>query len=116
MDARGKAEAAMKEKIERLKKELSTVRTGRANPHMLEGVLVEYYGTMTPLKQVAAISVPEARTLEIGGVTVTAWVEPRPAQRASLSRDPWVEPRRERSEQACRDLLVIQGEAMGTLD
>lgn len=73
MDARGKAEAAMKEKIERLKKDLSTVRTGRANPHMLEGVLVEYYGTMTPLKQVAAVSVPEARTLEIRPWDATAY-------------------------------------------
>lgn len=65
MDARGKAEAAMKDRIDRLKRELSTVRTGRANPHMLEGVQVEYYGSMVPLKQVAAVSVPEARTLEI---------------------------------------------------
>lgn len=73
MDARGKAEAAMKEKIERLKKDLSTVRTGRANPHMLEGVLVEYYGTMTPLKQVAAVSVPEARTLEVRPWDATAY-------------------------------------------
>ena len=65
MDARGKAEAAMKDRIDRLKKELSTVRTGRANPNMLDPVKVEYYGTPTPLKQVAAVSVPEARTLEI---------------------------------------------------
>ena len=65
MDPKAKAEAAMKERIERLKRELSTVRTGRANPHMLEGVQVEYYGSMVPLKQVAAVSVPEARTLEI---------------------------------------------------
>ncbi|MBI3299536.1 MAG: ribosome recycling factor [Elusimicrobia bacterium] len=65
MDPKAKAEAAMKERIERLKRELSTVRTGRANPHMLEGVQVEYYGSLVPLKQVAAVSVPEARTLEV---------------------------------------------------
>ena len=65
MDVKAKAEAAMKERIDRLKKELSNVRTGRANPHLLEGVQVEYYGAMVPLKQVAAVSVPEARTLEI---------------------------------------------------
>lgn len=65
MDPKAKTEAAMKDRIERLKKELATVRTGRANPHILEGVQVEYYGSMVPLKQVAAVSVPEARTLEI---------------------------------------------------
>lgn len=65
MDARGKAEAAMKERIEKFKRELSGVRTGRANPALLDGVMVEYYGSMVPIKQVAAVSVPEARTLEI---------------------------------------------------
>ncbi|MDE2292582.1 MAG: ribosome recycling factor [Elusimicrobia bacterium] len=65
MDPKAKAEAAMKDRVERLKRELSTVRTGRASPHLLDDVQVEYYGSMVPIKQVAAVSVPEARTLEI---------------------------------------------------
>ncbi|MBI5202278.1 MAG: ribosome recycling factor [Elusimicrobia bacterium] len=59
------AESNMKAKLDKLKQELSQVRTGRANPQILEGVKVEYFGQMVPMKQVAAISVPEARTLEI---------------------------------------------------
>ncbi|MBZ6002891.1 ribosome recycling factor [Leuconostoc gelidum subsp. aenigmaticum] len=48
-----------------LKRELGSIRTGRANPHILDRIEVEYYGAMTPLKQVASISVPEARILLI---------------------------------------------------
>jgi|CXWL01.1.fsa_nt_gi ribosome recycling factor len=60
-----KMEEAMKERMTRMGKELSVMRTGRANPMMLESVKVEAYGSLVPLKQVAAVSVPEARTLEI---------------------------------------------------
>ena len=60
-----KMEEAMKERMAHMAKELSVMRTGRANPMMLEGVKVEAYGSLVPLKQVAAVSVPEARTLEI---------------------------------------------------
>ncbi len=49
--------------IEALKVELSAVRTGRANLHLLDGVRVDYYGTPTPLNQVATLSVPEARMI-----------------------------------------------------
>ncbi|MFZ5364592.1 MAG: ribosome recycling factor [Patescibacteria group bacterium] len=45
--------------------ELSKVRTGRANPALVEGVFVEAYGTPTPLKQLATVTVPEARVLRI---------------------------------------------------
>ena len=48
-----------------LPKKFTTVRAGRANPSSLDGVVVEYYGSMTPLKQLATISVPEARQLLI---------------------------------------------------
>ena len=51
--------------IENLGKKFATVRAGRANPSSLDGVMVDYYGTMTPLKQLATISVPEARQLLI---------------------------------------------------
>ena len=51
--------------LENLDKKFTTVRAGRANPSSLDGVVVEYYGAMTPLKQLATISVPEARQLLI---------------------------------------------------
>ncbi|MCK4935675.1 MAG: ribosome recycling factor [Elusimicrobiales bacterium] len=58
-------ENEMKGKVEKFKKELTTLRTGRANPQLLDGVFVEYYGAKVPLKQIASISIPEARTLEV---------------------------------------------------
>lgn len=54
--------------IEALRRDLSKVRTGRAHAGMLDGVRVEYYGTATPLSQMATVSVPDARLL-----TVKAW-------------------------------------------
>ncbi|HAM35937.1 MAG TPA: ribosome recycling factor [Elusimicrobia bacterium] len=60
-----KMEESMKERLTRLGRDFSALRTGRANPMLLENVKVEYYGQQVPLKQVAAVSVPEARTLEI---------------------------------------------------
>jgi ribosome recycling factor len=60
-----KMEEAMKERLSRLGRDLGALRTGRANPMLLENVKLEYYGQVVPLKQVAAVSVPEARTLEI---------------------------------------------------
>ena len=55
----------MDKAIENLEKRFATVRAGRANPSSLDGVMVDYYGSMTPLKQLATISVPEARQLLI---------------------------------------------------
>ena len=48
-----------------LESELNTIRVGRANPHILDRVMVDYYGTPTPLQQVGNITVPEARLLVI---------------------------------------------------
>lgn len=48
---------------EALKRDLARIRTGRANPDILDSIRVDYYGTPTPLKQVAAISVPEPRLI-----------------------------------------------------
>jgi ribosome recycling factor len=56
-------EEEMERRIEMLKKELSKVRTGRANPQLLEQVHVDYYGVETPLTQVGNIAVPEANQL-----------------------------------------------------
>lgn len=55
----------MDKTIESLGKKFATVRAGRANPSSLDGITVDYYGSMTPLKQLATISVPEARQLLI---------------------------------------------------
>lgn len=59
------AEHKMHRSIESLQEDLQTIRTGRATPSMLDRINVEYYGTPTPLNQVANISVPEPRTLII---------------------------------------------------
>jgi ribosome recycling factor len=51
--------------LDDLRRELSSVRTGRASLHLLDGVRVDYYGTSTPLNQVATLSVPEARLIMV---------------------------------------------------
>ncbi len=55
----------MQKAVEHLKEELNTIRTGMANANMLDRVNVDYYGSPTPLKQIASISVQEGRTLVI---------------------------------------------------
>ena len=55
----------MAKSVESLRHDLTGIRTGRANPALLEKITVEYYGTPTPLNQLALISVPEARILAI---------------------------------------------------
>lgn len=59
------ADSMMAKSIESLEKRLTTIRTGRANPSSLDGVMVDYYGVMTPLKQLTTISVPEGNQLLI---------------------------------------------------
>ena len=56
---------SMENTLKNLEKRFATVRAGRANPSSLDGVSAEYYGSMTPLKQLATISVPEANQLLI---------------------------------------------------
>ncbi len=58
-------EESMQEAISTMERRFLNVRTGRANPAMLDGVMVNYYGSDTPLKQIANIQVPEARQLVI---------------------------------------------------
>ncbi|EFH92478.1 ribosome recycling factor [Finegoldia magna] len=58
-------EAKADKTLHALREELKTVRAGRANPSILDNIMVDYYGTSTPLKQVATISAPEARLLTI---------------------------------------------------
>ena len=59
------AEVKMQKSIEMLKHELAKLRTGRAHPSILEGVMVEYYGAPTPLNQLASITVSDSRTLSV---------------------------------------------------
>jgi ribosome recycling factor len=66
--ALGEASEAMEKTIEHLEYELTKIRAGKANPSMLDGVKVDYYGTPTPLKNVANVNTPDART-----ITVQAW-------------------------------------------
>lgn len=58
-------EEKMKKVVENTRKEFGKIRTGRARPSLVEGIMVEYYGTMTPLEQMAKISAPEPRLLVI---------------------------------------------------
>lgn len=59
------AEQKMQRALEAVTREFNTIRTGRASPALVEGVRVDYYGTPTPLKQVATISTPDAKLLTI---------------------------------------------------
>jgi ribosome recycling factor len=59
------AEQRMHKTVDSLKRELATIRTGRASPSLIERLPVDYYGTPTPLQQLAQISTAEARTLVI---------------------------------------------------
>ena len=59
------AQARMKKAVDHTLHEFSAIHTGKATPQMVEGVMVEAYGTMTPLKQCAAISTPDARLIQI---------------------------------------------------
>ncbi|MFC1631740.1 ribosome recycling factor [Candidatus Omnitrophota bacterium] len=58
-------DAKMKKTVDSIKREFTEIRTGRASTALVEGVLVEYYGTKTPIKQLASISTPDARLVAI---------------------------------------------------
>ena len=64
-DALAEAKEKMTKAVEVCKEDFATVRTGRANPALFEKIMVEYYGTPTPLQQLASLQNPEARTLII---------------------------------------------------
>lgn len=59
------AEASMKKAIGFLEAELVKIRAGKANPNMLDGIMVDYYGSPTPINQVANINIMDARTISI---------------------------------------------------
>lgn len=62
------AESHMAKSIEAFKEELGTMRTGRANPSLLEGITISYYGNETPLSQIGSVNVGDSQTL-----LVTPW-------------------------------------------
>src|SRR5512138_2622396 len=64
-DVKADVEIKMKKSIDALKRELVTIRTGRASPALVETLKVDYYGAPTPLQQLAAIAAPEPRLLTI---------------------------------------------------
>jgi ribosome recycling factor len=59
------AEERMKKAIETIRHEIATIRTGKATTSLLDGIRVEYYGSMVPLQQVASVSAPEVRLLVV---------------------------------------------------
>lgn len=61
-------EEKMNKTLSNLKEELATVRAGRANPRVLDKIMVDYYGTPTAIQQIANVQVPEARM-----ITITPW-------------------------------------------
>ncbi|MFQ5886824.1 MAG: ribosome recycling factor [Anaerolineae bacterium] len=77
-------EARMKKAVEVLQGDLATIRTGRASPALIEKLRVDYYGTPTPLNQLAAISVPEPRLMIIRPYDPTSLSE---IERAILKSD-----------------------------
>ena len=64
-DIKKNTEAKMGQSIEALKNNLSRIRTGRANPALLDAIHVEYYGSMVPLSQVANVALLDARTISV---------------------------------------------------
>jgi len=55
----------MNKVIESLESRFTTIRAGRANPNILHGIMIDYYGALTPIQSLATISIPEARVLSI---------------------------------------------------
>lgn len=64
-DIKKDAEVRMEKCVEAFKNTIGKVRTGRASPSLLDGIVVEYYGTPTPLRQLASVTVEDSRTLKI---------------------------------------------------
>ena len=83
------AEDAMKKAINHLEIELAKIRAGKANPQMVDGIMVDYYGSPTPLNQVGNISIMDARTL-----TIQPWEKNmlQPIERAIIASNIGINP------------------------
>ena len=88
------ASDSMKKAIAHLEAELVKIRAGRANPQILDGILVDYYGSPTPINQVANISVADARTL-----TIQPWEKNmlQPIERAIIASNIGINPQNDGS-------------------
>ncbi len=64
-DIKKDAEVRMEKCVEAFKNHISKIRTGRASPSILDGIMVDYYGSATPLRQLASVTVEDSRTLKI---------------------------------------------------
>jgi ribosome recycling factor len=83
------AEESMEKAISHLESELVKIRAGKANPQMLEGITVDYYGTPTPLNQIGNVTVADARTL-----TIQPWEKNmlQPIERAIIASNIGINP------------------------
>ena len=70
-DVKQDASVRMQKAIDSLSSRLAKIRTGRAQPGILDGIMVDYYGSPTPLRQVAQVNVEDARTLKLTVLTAT---------------------------------------------
>ena len=70
----------MQKTIDHLNSDFMTIRAGRANPHVLDKIKVDYYGTPTPVQQVGNISIPDARMIQI-----QPWEKSPPARVAAIT-------------------------------
>jgi ribosome recycling factor len=84
-----KFEEKMEKSLNSLEKEYAAIRAGRANPHILDKITVDYYGAPTPLQQLANISVPEARM-----ITIQPWEASlvKPIEKAIMMSDIGINP------------------------
>ncbi|MBO7191255.1 MAG: ribosome recycling factor [Elusimicrobiaceae bacterium] len=84
-----KTKNEMAEHVTRLERDLSTIRTGRASAGLLENIRVDYYGTPTPIKQMAVINILDAKTLEIQPWDISALNDiDKALQQADLGASP----------------------------
>ena len=97
-------EQKMINSINHLIDEFSTIRTGRANPSLVDKLNVEYYGTKTPLQQLATISVPDPKLLVIQPFDKTALEE---IEKSVLNSDIELNLKNERIEEELENLVIV---------
>lgn len=117
-----KCETKMKQTMVALQNELNTIRAGRANPAILDRVQVDYYGTMTPIQQMAAVSVSENRILNIqpwdkGSIgdieraILKSDIGISPANDGSIIRIVFPQPTEERRKELCKQVRAVAEES-----
>lgn len=115
-------EEKMEKALRHLDKELGAIRAGRANPAVLDKVMVDYYGTPTPINQVAAVAVSEARILtiapwdaslmrEIEKAILTSDIGINPTNDGKVMRLVFPSPTEERRKQLGKEVLKLGEEA-----